>query len=68
MNGCRRLGCATDADCAAGQRCYDTNPNNSVNGPCAATEYACCPDSEGCYCVAQTDCPSEKHCVDESEL
>ncbi len=67
-NGCRRPGCQEDADCGSGQRCYDTGAGNPINAPCAATEYACCPDGDGCYCTAQLDCPTEKHCVDESEL
>lgn len=67
-NGCHRARCQDDSDCEVGQRCYDTGADNSINAPCAASEYACCADADGCLCVAQTDCATEKHCVDESEL
>ena len=68
VNGCRRQLCEEDTDCGEGQRCYDTGAGNPIANPCAATEYACCPVSDGCYCFAQMDCSTEKHCVDESEL
>jgi len=64
--GCRRVVCVDDQDCAAGQRCFDTE--GLTGAACVTPEYSCCLHSDGCSCVASQTCNFEKHCVDEAEL
>ena len=65
-NGCRRVVCSDDSDCAAGQRCFDTE--GLEGAACVTPVYSCCRQPDNCTCVFEATCNFEKHCVDESEL